>query len=113
MHELSLAESVRDIVEATALSSGAQRVVRVRLEIGRLAQVEPDAMRFAFDAVKRGSVFEDAALELVEVDGAAWCLGCAATVALGQRGEPCPRCGAYELKVSGGDRMRVLDIDIE
>lgn len=113
MHELSLAESVREIVEETARANHATRVTLVRLEIGRLAQVEVDAMRFAFDVVIRGSLAEHARLEIVEVDGTAWCLGCSATVALGQRGDACPACGGYQLKVSGGDRTRVLDIEID
>jgi len=39
MHEMALAEGVREIVDETARSSGAGRVAAVRLEIGRLAQV--------------------------------------------------------------------------
>ena len=44
MHEMSLAESVREIVDETARASGAKRVIAVRLEIGKLAQVEIDAV---------------------------------------------------------------------
>ncbi len=64
---MSLAESVREIVDETARANGARRVAAVRLEIGRLAQVEIDAMRFAFDVVKRGSFADTARLEIVEM----------------------------------------------
>ena len=113
MHEMSLAESVREIVEEGARASGALRVTAVRLEIGKLAQVEIEAMRFAFDVVKRGSLADTARLEIVEIDGIAWCMPCSETVALVQRGDACPHCGSYQLQVSGGDRMRVMDIEIE
>ncbi len=113
MHEMSLAESVREIVEDAARAHAAQRVRRVRLEIGRLAQVELDAMRFAFDAVKRGSVADDANLEIVETPGTAWCLHCARPVEIAQRGDLCPLCDSPQVQVTGGDRMRVIDIDIE
>ena len=76
MHEMSLAESVREIVDETARANGARRVAAVRLEIGKLAQVEIDAMRFAFEVVKRGSLAEAARLEIVETDGSAWCMRC-------------------------------------
>jgi len=62
MHEMSLAESVREIVDETARANGARRVAAVRLEIGALAQVEVEAMRFAFDVVKRGSLADGARL---------------------------------------------------
>lgn len=113
MHEMSLAESVREIVEDTARANGAQRVLAVRLEIGKLAQVEPEAMRFAFEVVKRGSLADQANLEIVETDATAWCMPCGTGVTITARGNPCPRCGSHQLQVTGGDRMRVMDIQIE
>jgi hydrogenase nickel incorporation protein HypA/HybF len=112
MHEMSLAESVREIVDETARANGARRVAAVRLEIGKLAQVEIDAMRFAFDVVTRGSLAESARLEIVETDGSAWCMRCADSVTITQRGDACPRCDSYQLQVTGGDRMRVMDIEV-
>jgi hydrogenase nickel incorporation protein HypA/HybF len=113
MHEMSLAESVREIVEDTARASGARRVTAVRLEIGKLSQVEVDAMRFAFEVVRQGSLAESARLEIVEPDGTAWCMRCSDTVVIGRRGDPCPLCQSHQLQVTGGDRMRVMDIEIE
>jgi hydrogenase nickel incorporation protein HypA/HybF len=113
MHEMALAEGVREIVEDTARAQGARRVCRVRLEIGRLAQVEVDAMRFGFEVVKRGSLANDAQLDIIQTDGTAWCMPCSAQVPMTRRGDPCPACGSFQLQVTGGDRMRVMDIDIE
>jgi len=112
MHEMALAESVREIVDETARSNGAQRVAAVRLEIGKLAQVEIDAMRFAFEVVKRGSCADTARLEIVETDGTAWCMRCSKAVVISRRGDACPACNSYQLQVTGGDRMRVMDIEI-
>ncbi len=113
MHEMALAESVREIVEETARANDARRVSLVRLEIGRLAQVEIEAMRFAFEVVQRGSLAEGARLEIVETDGTAWCMLCSAAIVIGRRGDPCPACQSFQLQVTGGDRMRVMDIEIE
>lgn len=113
MHEMSLAESVREIVEDTARSNGALRVQAVRLEIGALSQVEVQAMRFAFDIVMRSSLAEGARLEIVETAGSAWCMLCSAAVQIERRGDACPGCGRHQLQVTGGERMRVLDIAIE
>ena len=105
MHEMSLAESVREIVEDTARANGARRVAAVRLEIGKLSQVEVEAMRFAFEVVMRGT--------LAATDGSAWCMRCSLPVVIGQRGDGCPQCGSHQLQVTGGERMRVMDIEIE
>ena len=110
MHEMSIAESVLGIVEESARREGFRRVKEVRLEIGRLAAVEQEALRFCFDAVVRGSVAEGAALEIDETPGTAWCFGCSATVPVGARGDLCPQCGGAQLQVNGGTEMRVKDL---
>jgi hydrogenase nickel incorporation protein HypA/HybF len=112
MHEMSLAESVREIVEDTARANGGGQVTHVRLEIGALAQVELAAMRFAFEVVQRGSLADTAALDIVEVEGTAWCMQCSEPVRIARRGDACPLCGGHQLQVTGGDQMRVLDIQM-
>jgi hydrogenase nickel incorporation protein HypA/HybF len=112
MHEMSLAESVLQIVEAAARAHDATRVRAVRLELGALSHVEPDALRFSFEVVTRGTVAEDAALELLATPGRAWCMPCGTTVDLPRLGEPCPLCGSHQLQVTQGDEMRVKDIEI-
>ncbi len=112
MHEMALAASMRDIVEDVARSNGAARVNVVRVQLGALACVEPAALRFCFDASMQGGVAEGARLEIEVTPGTAWCMPCGKTVPLAQRGEACPSCGSYQLQVSGGDEMRVLDIEI-
>lgn len=112
MHEMALAESMLEIVEETARRNGAARVTAVRLELGALSHVAPDALRFCFDAVTRGGVADGARLEIVATAGQAWCMPCGESVPLAQRGEPCPRCGSYQLNVTQGEAMRLKDIEI-
>ena len=89
----------------------ATRVKVVRLEIGALARVAPDALRFCFDAVTRGGIADGAQLAIVATPGAAWCMPCAETVPLERLGDACPRCGSYQLSVAQGDEMRVKEIE--
>jgi len=109
---MAIAESVLEIVLATARDSAAARVSTVWLELGALSQVEVRALAFCFDAVTRGSVAEGAALEIVTLPGEAWCMPCGDRVALAKLGEPCPRCGSFQLQVLSGEEMRVKEIAI-
>jgi hydrogenase nickel incorporation protein HypA/HybF len=116
MHEMSLAEGVLGVIENTLAAQpggGRREIVRsVRLEIGRLAAVELDALRFSFDVVKRGTVADGATLDVIELTGAAWCMQCCTTVTIAQRGDACPACGSYQLQVTAGDELRVKDIEL-
>ncbi|HEY1461360.1 MAG TPA: hydrogenase maturation nickel metallochaperone HypA [Casimicrobiaceae bacterium] len=113
MHEMALATSVLQIVESTARQHGSGRVSAVCLEIGRLSHVEPEALRFSFDVVTRDSIADGARLEILTTDGTAWCMRCSDSVGLQRLGDPCPCCGSYQLQVTGGDEMRVKDIEIQ
>lgn len=112
MHEMSLAEGVMSLVEDAARIHGFNKVRTVRVEIGRLAAVETDALRFAFDVVTRGSVAEGAALDIINVPGAAWCMRCGDTVPIGARGDACPNCGSYQLQIGEGTEMRVKELEL-
>ena len=113
MHEMTLAESVLQIVEDAVRREGLRRVRAVWLEIGQLSSVEPEAMRFCFDAVARDSVAEGARLEIVTTAGTAWCNGCSEPVALAELGAACPRCGGYRLRLTEGTGMRVMELEAE
>lgn len=112
MHEMSLCEGIRDIVETQARAHEADRVTRVRVEIGRFAGVEKPALAFAFDAVMRGSVAEGADLEMIDLPGTATCFDCGADVEIEDRLAPCPQCGGGKLMPTGGDEMRIKDLEI-
>jgi hydrogenase nickel incorporation protein HypA/HybF len=113
MHEMSLAESILQIVEDAARTEGCTRVKAVRLEIGQLACVEQEALRFCFDAVVRGSIASDARLEIIDIPGQGWCLQCSRSVPLAALYEPCPICGGHQIQVTQGEQMRVRELEIE
>lgn len=113
MHELSLAQSVLEIIEEAARTQHFRRVRTVVLEIGQLAAVEADAMRFCFDSVVRGTLAEGAALQIVEIAGRGRCLDCEAMLAMAEPYGLCPACGSPRLQVVAGNRMRVKDLSVE
>ena len=113
MHEMSLCESILQILQDEARAKGFQRVREVCLEIGELASVEPEALRFGFDVVMRGSLADGARLRIERVPGLAWCMPCGARVLLARRGDACPACGSYQLQVLAGDEMRVKELEVD
>ncbi|HUL11328.1 MAG TPA: hydrogenase maturation nickel metallochaperone HypA [Methylococcaceae bacterium] len=113
MHEMSLAEGILQIIEDAARSQEFVRVKTVWLEIGRLSSVEPEALRFCFDAVVRGSCAEGARLDIMPLPGAGWCMDCGQSVELTSLYDPCPKCGGYKVQTTGGTEMRVKELEVE
>lgn len=111
MHEMSLCEGIRGVIEDQAKAHDLRQIKSVRIEIGRFAGVEKDALAFAFDVVMRGSVAEGAVLEMIDLPGRAMCFDCGADVEIEDRLSPCPKCGSGKLMPTGGDEMRIKDLE--
>jgi hydrogenase nickel incorporation protein HypA/HybF len=114
MHEIGIVEPALETVLRQAGERRAQRVERVVLRVGVLAGVEPEALRFAFDALAHGTIAERAALEIDPV--AAW-VRCAAC---GREFEaaaddfifPCPACGDVRGELRRGRELELSRIEM-
>ena len=113
MHEMSLVEGVRELIEAAAVREGFARVRRVRVEIGQLSGVEREAFEFCFDLAMRDGIAAGAALEVVATPGSGLCADCGRTTALAVVYDPCQHCGAVPVAVTAGTAMRVIDLEVE
>jgi hydrogenase nickel incorporation protein HypA/HybF len=113
MHEMSLVESVVALVEEERRKQAFRRVRTVRLRVGALAGVEPEALRFCFEAVSSGRITEGASLEIDEASGEGWCQPCGRSVALAERYDECPDCGGGPLPVTRGGDLRLVDLEVE
>jgi hydrogenase nickel incorporation protein HypA/HybF len=61
----------------------------------------------------RGTVVEGARLDIRTALGRAWCLDCAKTVCVADRLAACPECGEHRLQVTGGDDLRLDELEVD
>lgn len=113
MHEMSISESIVGILEAEAARQHYARVKKVWLEIGPFSGIETEALRFTFDVVTRGTLAENAALEIIATEAQAWCLPCEKSVPMRHRHDACPDCGGHQLQMTSGDEMRIKELEVE
>ncbi len=109
MHEMGI---TRNIVSIVAEHAKSQKVRRVRLEVGKLSAVMPDALLFCFDVVAKGTVLEGAVLEIVEVVGRAKCRKCHADVELHDLVTAC-KCGSRDLQRLSGEELNIKEMELE
>ena len=112
MHEMSLCESVLQVLETEAKRQQFHQVKTVWLEIGTMSGVEIEALRFCFDVIVRNTLADGATLQVIEVPAEAWCLDCAQTVKIQQRYDTCPHCGSCQLQVIRGEEMRIKELEV-
>jgi hydrogenase nickel incorporation protein HypA/HybF len=108
LHELAIMESV---VEAVSERVGDTKVIRVRLEIGKLSGVVPDALRFCFDVSIEGTPLAGATLEIIETPGRAKCRQCLAEVELEDQIALCA-CGSANLEFVSGEELKIQEVEV-
>ncbi len=111
MHELALSEGILDILTAQSRDARIGRVTRVVLEIGVLSGVEPEALRFCFDAVTRNSLADGAELHIESVGARGCCGACGREFPMAGFLEPCPHCAAYGVQPVAGMELRVREFE--
>jgi len=109
MHEMGI---TRSIVAIVAEQAAGRKVTRVTLEIGKLSAVMPDAIRFCFDVVARGSVLDGADLDIIEIPGRAHCLDCGDEVVLTGLVGRCA-CGSRRLERVSGEELNIKSMELE
>ncbi|MFF3214317.1 hydrogenase maturation nickel metallochaperone HypA [Streptomyces sp. NPDC002886] len=113
MHEMSIAMAVVGQVEEAAEAAGASGVTVVRLQVGELAGVVPDALAFCFELACVGTVLDGAELVTEPVRARALCTSCTGEWAVGMPPRLCcPDCGsAAHVELLSGRELQILSVD--
>src|SRR5271156_3079357 len=108
MHELGLCSSIVDAVEKRA---GERQGAAIRVRVGRLHHVHPEAFEQSFEVAALGTVAEHARAELVLLPVRARCGLCLAEWECDQPPLGCPTCGSVEVDMTGGDELLLESIE--
>ena len=112
MHELSIAHAVVSTV-VDALPAPAPRVLQVRLRIGELSGIVPQALEFAYDVAAQGTPLADGALVIERSPIVIACPTCGPTELASTHDFRCPGCGEPCGDVIGGQELEILDVTYE
>jgi hydrogenase nickel incorporation protein HypA/HybF len=110
VHELGLCEAIVDRVQQRA---GHRPVARVRVRVGRLHHVHPEAFDQSFAIAAAGGVAEDAVAELVLVPVRAHCRSCGEDTEADELVLACSACGSVEIDLTAGDELLLESIEYQ
>jgi hydrogenase nickel incorporation protein HypA/HybF len=108
MHELGITQNIVAIVSEKA---GNQKVIRIKLEIGALSAIVPDAIRFCFDICTDDTVLKGAALEIEEVAGRGRCNSCGEEMPLSLMAGTCS-CGSRDITCIAGQELKIREMEV-
>ena len=108
MHEVSMMQNTLDIAIAQAKQSNASKIDRLTMNIGDLSGVIPEALEFAFEVLTKGTIAENAQLEINSIAVACHCQKCDRNFQPEAYVYQCPHCGQMSNDVIFG---RELELD--
>jgi hydrogenase nickel incorporation protein HypA/HybF len=113
MHEMGIASSVLEAAQQEASGHPGARVLKVGVRIGEWAGVDPESLRFCFDALARTDAVDPPVLEIEYLARQNRCGTCGITFALEQFRVECPRCGAAITEPISGNELELAFVELE
>lgn len=112
MHEAGLIHSMLATAEREARRAGGSRIELVRLRVGRLSAVVPEALEHAFEALKAGTMAGSATMEVEYVPGLLFCATCERDFSTDDMIGECPTCGAPSGFVKDGMDVQLVSLEV-
>ncbi len=114
MHEMSITINILEIVRDQMRQNEAERLKKLKLRIGEMTAVEPDSLRFCFEACIKGTPLEGAELDIEEVFLTGRCNACDTVFRLEHYFiSQCPGCGGTAEEIVSGRELDIVSMEVE
>ena len=113
MHEVGIAASILGSVEAEARRRPEAHFQAVGVRIGELANVDKEALAFAFEALTRNTDLANLRLDVEWCLRRQRCLDCGAEFVVQKLNLNCETCGSPKTSCIGGTELDVAYLELE
>lgn len=113
MHEVAIAEEIKEIVISELKKNNAKKVNKINLQIGKLTSIVPEALQFAFEAISKNTELENAKIEIEMMEIKAKCQKCKKEFIISEFDYECPYCKNMNLKIIQGRETIIKSLEIE
>lgn len=113
MHEFSLVENIFKILEDIIKKEKLIKIDKINLIVGEMLQIVPGTLIFAFDAVKKGTKYENSELNIEFQPIIIRCNACKNDIALNKDQFICPECKGSDFNIISGKEFIIKSIEGE
>jgi hydrogenase nickel incorporation protein HypA/HybF len=113
VHELAIAQNVLEVVLQEASRHGLAQVNSIRIQVGALAAVVPDALSFCFQMISQHTVADGARLDIETIPVVARCHHCNDNFTMENHMFVCPACQEPVIDLISGRELLVASIEGE
>ena len=113
MHEMSIAQSLLEIVLEESRQHQLKQVKTIRLQVGAMAAVVPESLTFCFELLSQDTIASGALLEIETIPVVARCSECDIVFEVENQIFLCPRCDGPTLDLVSGRELSLVSIEGE
>ncbi|NQU15550.1 MAG: hydrogenase maturation nickel metallochaperone HypA [Desulfobacteraceae bacterium] len=113
MHEMSIAQSLIDILREEMVKHNAGTLRSVRLHIGQLSAIVPDSLSFCFEVMTSGTELEGATLIMETIPLKGTCRDCKHTFEIQDYTFECPECASTEIDTIAGQDLSIVEMEVD
>jgi len=111
MHEISLIENIIDIITSEMRKYNITKVSIIRLRIGKMSHVVPEALTFGFEAMSKDTPLEGAELVIENVPTKGRCDNCETEFVMTDILGICPDCGGTKIEIISGKELEIAEFE--
>jgi hydrogenase nickel incorporation protein HypA/HybF len=113
MHELGIAASILEFVQAEALRHPDGRITKVGVKIGELSGVDRDALQFGFEVLVKDTEWERVVLDVEYIPRVQRCSKCAHEFRMTDFDPQCPQCGEFLTHCISGEELDIVYMEVD
>lgn len=113
MHEMSIAQSLIEIVKEEMAKHDARKLRSIRLNIGEMSTIVPEALSFCFEVITDGTELEGARLITEVIPLMGMCHSCGMEFDIEDFTFVCPSCGGSKVEATAGQDLTILEIEVD
>ncbi|MBT3296496.1 MAG: hydrogenase maturation nickel metallochaperone HypA [Verrucomicrobia bacterium] len=113
MHELSIAQSIIERVEAIRAEHEASGIASVQLQVGTLSGVDPYALELAFSVAVERTLYADTRWDIESVVARVKCRTCGRTTAPDGPFPICMNCDSTDIAIVTGRELMIDTIEVK
>jgi hydrogenase nickel incorporation protein HypA/HybF len=113
MHEIGIMEHTLAMAITSAKEQNANRINKITMNIGKLSGVIPDALEFAFEVLRQGTIAENATLTIKTIPVVCYCDSCQENFSPPEWFFECPHCHQFSNHILQGKEMELMSVEID
>jgi len=113
MHEMSIAQSIIDIVDDTLVENEKDKLREIVVDIGELVAVVPESLHFCYEAIVNGTKYEKAELKINIKPLKIKCNDCGVDSKIEKYNFLCPNCDSTNINVLSGEELNIRYLEVD